>query len=206
MADIYDVLFDKIIRGDYEQGEKLKEDELSAEFGVSRTPVREAIRLLARDGLVELQPKRSAKVIGINADDVEEIYEIRRSLEILALRYSMPFLYIQGLKELREEIRQSAKSDDVDTIMRADENFHNYFIQASGKRRLITILEQMYQLLHHFRQLGFQTRKARESATRFHLALIDALSIRDLEAAERILNEHLIEGKKITVSYIINGQ
>jgi DNA-binding FadR family transcriptional regulator len=64
----------------------------------------------------------------------------------------------------------------------------------------------MYQLLHHFRQLGFQTQKARESATRFHLALIDALSVRDLEEAEKILNDHLIEGKKITVSYIINGQ
>lgn len=205
MADMYAELFDRIILGKYAAGTKLKEDELSSEFGISRTPVREILRQLAQDGLVEIQPKRSAKVIGFTADDIEEIYEIRRSLEIQALRYSAPFLNIQGLKEIRKDIQKSAETDDVAVLMQADEKLHNYFISASGKRRLIAILDQMYRLIHHFRELGFKIKQIRDNAVKVHLAIIDALSMRDIASAEHILDEHLSEGKRTAISHIING-
>ncbi len=205
MTDIENVLFNGMIHGNNKEGERLKEDDMAAEFGISRTPVRKCLRQLAQDGLIKLQPKRSATVIGFTADDVEEIYEIRRALEKQALRHSTPFLNIQGLKEIREEIQKSAESGDIDALMEADEKLHNYFIHASERRRLIAILEQMHRLIHHFRKLGFNIKHIRDNAIKVHLSLIDALSVRDIETAEKILDEHLVEGKKTAVSHILNG-
>ena len=205
MSSIYSTLFDKILKNTYKQGVRLKEDDLSTEFHISRTPVREALRLLSQDGLVELSPNKGAKVVGFTVDDVEEIYEIRKSLEAQALKYSAPSLSINGLKQIRDEIVAAADCPEGATHEALDARLHNYFITASGKRRLTGILNQMVRLIQQFRDLGFKDPTVRAAALRAHLDLIDALCVRNLDHALRVLDEHLEASKKNAISLIIRG-
>ena len=191
LEDVYSVLFDRILTGYYPHDTKLKEEELADEFNISRTPVREILNQLAQDGLVDKVPKKGTRVIGFTVDDVEEIYEIRKSLEIQALRYSASFLSIHGLKEIREELQNLKESTDFKEHERVDSKLHNYFIHASKKYRLIRMLDQLYRLMQRFRELGYRDPKTRDIALDAHLVLVDALILRDIEKAVQILADHI---------------
>ena len=205
MADVYATLFERIIAGQYRADTRLKEEELAEEFGISRTPVREALRQLAQDGLVQILPKRGTRVIGFTVDDVEEIYEIRKSLEVQALHSSIPFLSIQGLKSIRDELLALANTNDPHLHESVDARLHNYFIDSSKKKRLISLLSQMFRLIQRFRDLGFSDPQVRKTALRAHLDLLEALSMRDLDKAEQVLKAHIDESKKNAVSLILKG-
>ena len=105
MPQIYAVLFDGIVSGEYPPNTRLKEEALAQKFEVSRTPIRVTLRQLEQDGLVEIMPKRGARVVGFSVDDVEEVYDIRKSLEIQALKTSATYLNIQGLIEIRTKMK-----------------------------------------------------------------------------------------------------
>lgn len=195
VQDIYSILFDRILKGYYPPDTKLKEEDLAEEFKVSRTPIREILSQLAQDGLVDKVPKKGTRVIGFSVDDVEEIYEIRKSLEVQALRYSAPYLSIQGLKEIREQIIALQNIEDFKAHEQVDSKLHNYFIQGSKKMRLIRMLDQLYRLIQHFRELGYRRPETRDMASRAHLKLVDALILRDIDAAVEILKNHIEESK-----------
>jgi len=164
MSAIYATLFDEIISGRYEPETRVKEEDLAAQFEVSRTPVREALRQLEQDGLVQILPKRHTKIIGFTVDDVEEIYDIRKVLEQQAMSNSAAHLSIQGLKEIRMAIQDIAHSPDSQKHVQMDARLHDYFIEASRKRRLIAILHQMSRLIQRFRELGFKVSRTRDIA------------------------------------------
>ncbi|UCD79235.1 MAG: GntR family transcriptional regulator, partial [Desulfobacterales bacterium] len=203
MPYIYAVLFDGIISGEYPPNTRLKEEELAQQFDVSRTPIRVTLRQLEQDGLVEILPKRGARVVGFTVDDVEEVYDIRKSLEIQALKTSVPHLNIQGLLEIRAKLKEISNISDQKVHEEFDARVHNYFIQASGKRRLISILNQMFRLIQRFRELGFEDPDLRVSACEAHLALIDAICLRDVNKAVEILADHIEQSKLNAVSYIV---
>jgi DNA-binding GntR family transcriptional regulator len=203
MPQIYAVLFDRIVSGEHPPNTRLKEEELAAQFGVSRTPIRVTLRQLEQDGLVEILPKRGARVVGFTIDDVEEVYDIRKSLEIQALKTSVSHLNIQGLIEIRTKMKEIARINDAKLHEKIDAEVHNYFIQASGKRRLISILNQMFRLIQRFRELGFEDPDLRESASVAHLALIDAICLRDVDKAAEILADHIELSKNNAVSLIV---
>jgi DNA-binding GntR family transcriptional regulator len=200
---IYAVLFDRIVSGEYPSNTRLKEEQLAVQFKVSRTPVRLTLRQLEQDGLVEILPKRGARVVGFTVDDVEEVYDIRKSLEIQALKTSIPHLNIQGLLEIRAKLNETSRIGDQKVHEEVDAQVHNYFIQASGKRRLISILDQMFRLIQRFRELGFEDPDVRKSAYEAHLALIDAICLRDVNKAAEILADHIEQSKNNAVSLIV---
>jgi DNA-binding GntR family transcriptional regulator len=206
MSEVYAAVFERVVSGQYQADERLKEEELAGEFGVSRTPVRDALRQLAEDGLVEILPKRGARVVGFTVDDVEEIYEIRKSLELQALRNSAPTLSIQGLKSIRDELLALGDTSDIHLHEAADAKLHNFLIDSSGKKRLKSILSRMFRLIQRFRELGFTDPQVRKTALKTHLDLVDALSMRDLERAEGILVSHIDESKKNAIAQIIKGE
>ena len=203
MSHIYAVLFDGIVTGEFSPNTRLKEEELAHKFEVSRTPIRVALRQLEQDGLVEIMPKRGARVVGFSVDDVEEVYDIRKSLEIQALKTSATHLNIQGLIEIRAKMEEISRTNDPKRHEGIDAKVHNYFIRASGKRRLISILDQMFRLIQRFRELGFEDPSLRESAADAHLALIDAICLRDVDKAVEILDDHIEQSKIHAVSYIV---
>ena len=201
--DIYTDLFNKIISGELKKNTRLKEEELAGHYGISRSPIRQALRLLEQDGLVDIIPKKGARVIGFTVDDIEEIYDIRKSLEILAIRTAIPNLNIEGLIQLRSKIQALKEIDDPFRYEKVDAEFHGYFINASNKPRLISMLNQLLRLIKQFREIGFRDSALRELAHEDHLKLIDALSIRDTNTAVDLLSRHLEKSKIHAVSLII---
>lgn len=191
LEDMYTTLFDRIIKNQFSSNKWLREDELAEEFNVSRTPVRDVLRLLEQDGLVQIVPKRGAKVYSFTVDDLEDIYEIRRVLESLALEYAVPSLSIHGLMEIRTEIEKNRDSDDYHKIAEVDTTLHNYYIESSNRRRLIDMLNRLTRLLKTFRELGFQDEEVRRCAYDEHLRLIDAICIRDVDTAKKVCEEHI---------------
>jgi DNA-binding GntR family transcriptional regulator len=195
IEEIYTSLFNKIIKNQYPPDSWLKEDKIAEEYGVSRTPVREVFRILEQDGLVQLIPNRGVRVFGFTIDDLEDIFEIRRVLECLALEYAVPGLSIHGLKEIRDRIEEARKTDSSHETARLDFELHHYFIDSCGRRRLISMLNQLTHLLQTFREMSFADREIRESTYKEHITLINAISIRDIEGAKKILEEHIRNSK-----------
>ena len=202
---IYETLFNKIIHGDYPINTRLREEELAETHQVSRTPVREALRDLEKDGLIEMLTNRDTRVVGLTVDDVEEVFQIRKVLEILALRFSIHNLSIGGLQEIRSEISRISESDDYLEHEKVDARLHNYIIEGSNKKRLLAILKQLFRLIQRFRQLGFKDKKVRTQATQDHLELIDALVFRDLVKAEEVLEKHIERSKIDAIASVMQG-
>jgi DNA-binding GntR family transcriptional regulator len=206
MNEIYTTLFDRIIKNNFAPNTWLKEDELTEEFSVSRTPVRDVLRLLEQDGLVQILPKRGARVYAFTIDDLEDIYEIRRVLESLALEYAVPSLSIHGLMEIRDMVEETKGSDDFNKLAEIDTQLHRYFIESSKRRRLIQMLNQLTRLLQSFRELGFRDSEVRENTYHEHLQLIDAIYQRDVAAAKQILENHIRNSKIRILRTVYSGE
>jgi DNA-binding GntR family transcriptional regulator len=200
--DVYDTICDRILQGAYPAGMRLREEALAEEFGVSRTPIREVFRLLTAVGLVKLVPNRGALVEGFTPDDIEELYDIRRGLEALAIEYAAPVIPLVVLERFRDGIRALARTADADAHARLDQEFHNMLHEQARRRRLTAMLQQQYHLMQHFRHMGFRSPAQIRQAGEEHLAIIEALMRRDTAAAIRAMNVHLINSKRIILSML----
>jgi GntR family transcriptional regulator, rspAB operon transcriptional repressor len=205
MKEMYKTLFERIIQGHYPPDTWLREDALSEEFHVSRTPIRQLLRQLEKDCLVQILPNRGARVLAFTVDDVEDLYEMRKSLELLALRYAAPALGIQGLMDIRSMIMECSRSDDNVKHTEADLALHNYFIEASRRRRIVATLKQQVDLLRYFREKGFSRPSEREITTEEHLRFIDALCVRDTRTAMGILEQHIENAKMRSLSNLVKN-
>lgn len=201
--ETYSTLFNRIIHGEYQANTRLKEDELAEEFKVSRTPIRETLRLLQQDGLIEIFPNRGARVYGFTVDDLEEMYEIRRVLEVLALDFAAPSMSISGLVELRESIEKIKNIDDAIKHAELDAKLHSYIIESSRRRRLINMLNQLFHLMQTFRELGFRDKQVQKSTYDEHLELIDALSVRNISLSKEVLTRHITNSKNRILQKVV---
>jgi DNA-binding GntR family transcriptional regulator len=202
LGEIYSTLFDRIINGKIPPNTRLREDELAEEFHVSRTPIREVLRLLEQDDLIEITPKRGAKVYPFTVDDVEDIFEIRRVLEVLALEYAVPSLSIHKILELKDLVEKTKDTEDNVKLAEVDSAVHRYFIESSKRRRLINMLSELSRLLSSFRELGFLEKDVRQKTYEEHIELINALYTRDFDRAKGALEMH-IRNSKIRVLHNI---
>jgi len=176
----------------------LKEVALAREFRVSRTPVREALRELEQDGLVRLTPHCGATVVPFTADAVEEVYDIRKALEMLAIDCAISRLNLQTLADLRRQVEALARTANVAHHAALDHRLHGYLVETCQRPRLAALLHQQYRLMQRFRYLGFCQKGVIARTTVEHRRLIDALLQRDAVVARAVLDEH-IESTKATV-------
>ncbi len=204
--DIYTTLFDRIVHNKYPEETWLREDILAAEFNVSRSPVRSVLRDLEQDHLIEILPKRGARVFPFTADDLEDIYELRRDLELLAMKRSAHSLSIQRLLELKADILGTKGVAIPVEHAKADSALHSYIIESSGRRRLILMLKQLYRLTQTFRELSLINETSRSATIEEHINLIDALCIRDLDKASELLTRHIENSKIRVLTLVIQGK
>ena len=201
---VYRELFNRILLGKFGGEARLKENELAAEFAVSRGPVREALRELAQDGLVEITAHRGAVVLPFTADDIEDIFGLRKVLELYALEYSIWSISLQGLAEARLRIQNASDTNpDPEELTDNDEALHGSIALASRKRRLLMSLDRMNRLLRPFRLMTLKRPDIAIRQKAEHLALIDALFARDLAAAKEILQKHIEFGKVSVLSSLV---
>jgi DNA-binding GntR family transcriptional regulator len=147
LADqIYDHLFQAIISGKLKPGEKLVENELCKEFGISRAPIRESFRVLESEGLIVIQPRKGTHVKALTREDIEEAFAVRESLESLAAKLAVPHMTeteMNALANLIKEMDNAIKKRDSESFRRANVSFHEVFIRASRNRILLNILEML---------------------------------------------------------------
>lgn len=187
-------LEEDILNGKYRPGESLIEKELCEEMGVSRTPLREALRQLEREGLVQSIPNKGVIVRGISTKDIEDIYTIRMMIEGLAARWAAEKITPEGLAELEEAVELEefyTSKNDADHLLRFDTQFHDVLYKASKSKPLIHMLS----MFHHYVQSARTTSMAEPDRAlkvlEEHKAILQAVKDRDSQRAERLTTEHV---------------
>lgn len=186
------VLRRAILNGELTSGSRLVQAELAAMLDVSTTPVREALRDLATEGLVQFDPHRGAIVSELSSDDVHDIYEIRRVLEPLAMRQAVPNVSEALLARLHK-LHQSML-DEPHSVDWVDRNrvFHMAVYETAASPRLAAIIRNLQDASVMYIGAGLKHKpELRADANRGHAAILDALEKRDVEAAIEALDEHL---------------
>jgi DNA-binding GntR family transcriptional regulator len=205
---IYTDILRRIVTGDLAPGQRLVEEELARTYNVSRTPIREILFVLTRDGLVEHFRNRGARVVSFNADEVEQIFDIRNALECLSIRSASRNM---ALKDLLEFARRLERLDGLHgprwdhQRVQIDLELHRFIISHCGNRRLIAYLENISLLIHSLRVISSDAERAGLAAQE-HLDVVRALLRRDSELAERLMQQHLENSKRKLLELVFQGR
>lgn len=192
-ARIAAALREEILGGGYQPGERIRQQELAAQNGASRVPVREALRILEAEGLVTLVANAGSWVSRLSAQECTEMYQMRERLEPLLLSYSAPALSedaVQQLQNLADAMQQSA---DVEHFIRLDRTFHLLSYSAASTIMLGDTILRMWNRTQHYRRAYTRMFRAeRDDSVHYdHQLLVSALRNRDSEDAERVLASHI---------------
>lgn len=188
--DVYQSLRGWIVGGELAPGETLKDKELAAQLGVSRTPVREALRRLEDEGLVETAANRWTRVTPIALADAEQIYPIIQALEVLALTLALPQLsavHIQQLQEANEQLKAALINHDPQAAVQADGAFHQMLVNAANNAELSNLLEQLKVKYQRIELAYFSHGDLLIASYEEHQRLITALQNQDFETAKQAL-------------------
>ncbi|MGL4402264.1 MAG: GntR family transcriptional regulator [Fusobacteriaceae bacterium] len=196
---VYETLRDLIINGEIEAGERLVEIEYAEKFQVSRTPVREAIRMLELEGLLEVNSKGGVLVKEVTSEDIKEIYKIRIALEGVIIEEIITNNH-SGIEKLESLLL------DTENIIESDENhenmiqkfadFNDTFYSVSDLKRVVELIKNMNLYLMRFRKISIGDEKRREIAYKEHKLLVKALRKKDLQGALEINKKHLEDSMK----------
>lgn len=191
---VFHALRDAILTGDLQPKERLLENQLAEKLGVSRTPIREALRMLEIENLVELVPRRGAQVLDMSRDDIINILEIRSSLERLAVNLSCKRItaeQVQELKEAEEKFEKSILSGDREKIIQNDEAFHDLIFASTKNQRLIQIYENLRIQLYRYRMAHLKADSSIPVIISHHQNIIRAIENCDYEKGPFYAEEHI---------------
>ena len=195
----YDVLKKAIITGEIPAGERIVETEYADRLHISRTPLREALRKLERDGLVEYVMRRGVVVHAFTTEDVDQIYTIRNSLEMLTLPYIIENATAEDIASLREKLAAMdalISKDDVEGLSPLARDFHTCLTAISGKNRILRVIEGQDEYIRRFSAMAIQQENRRSSAHEEHHKLVDLVEKKDLPALEELMRHHIERSKE----------
>lgn len=193
-GQVFDKIRSDILNGKYKRGEELVESSIGKELGISRTPVREAIRQLELEGLVQLVPNKGAFVTGISEKDVRDIYLIRARLEGLAARMAAKNITPELLDAMEETVVLSeyhAKKEHYEQVCEMDSKFHKLLYKASGSRILEHTLTDFHQYVQRVRMASIMKKRRMEKLNDEHDAILTAIREHDEEKAELVATRHI---------------
>lgn len=209
LADsVFDQLRTAIVKGELTPGSKVNEPQLSKQYGISRGPLREAIRRLEGCKLVEIKPNLGAKVVSLNKEQAIEIYEIRESLEGLACRLAAARISPADCAQLRDLLakhEQQIESENYRLYYQkeGDLDFHYLIVQLSGNTRLFNLLcGELYHLLRLYRVQTSSEPSRPVQAFKEHHQIVDALEARDGELAELLMRRHIGSAKQTLINQL----
>ena len=201
-ASLADQVFEKlesdIIHGVYARGEVLTELKLVEQLGVSRTPIREALRRLEQERLIEDTPKGSV-VLGITTDDLLDIMNIREQIECLAAYYACINMTPEGLKELEEivDLQDFYFSKwDTDRLRQADDRFHDAICELSRRTVIRDTLVPLHRKTRRYRKSAIQNKDRAVLSLQEHRAIFNALKEGDPEKTKDVMKTHIAKAKK----------
>ncbi len=202
---VYQNIKFKIIIGTLKPGTRLPEEELSKAMNISRAPIREAFNRLEKEGFVTIIPRKGATVSKVTAQAIEDIFEIRESLESLAVKKSIGKISIEELEKVGENfkkfINKTADTKNCIQYLALDKKFHDLLSQNCGNKKLIELLANLQEQIHWLRNISLK-RITFAGSVKEHLAIIEALKKNDEELINKVLLQHLERAKKSSLAEI----
>ena len=191
---VFNTLRDAILRGELTPGERLMEIPLAHKLGVSRTPVREAIRMLENEGLAVTYPRRGAQVAKMSEKDLDDVLEIREVLDTLAVTLACDNMTDADLDRLERavvEFEESVKGDNVRAIVKKDEQFHNVIYECSNNPRLRAILTNLKEQMYRFRYEYVKDSSTYPTLIKEHREILCAMRARNKQQLAELSKTHL---------------
>lgn len=191
---VFKTLREAILKGDLKPGERLMEIQLANQLGVSRTPIREAIRKLELDGLVNVLPRRGAEVAQITEKDLRDVLEVRTSLEQLAIQLACQRISsdnIEKLKDALEVFEEAVNSGDVKKLAEADVAFHDVIFESTNNARLIQIVNNLGEQMYRYRVEYLKDFSIHQQLCQEHRLIVKAISNKDQAKAQQLVRDHI---------------
>lgn len=196
---IFNILRQQILDGKYLPGDSLIETKLAEELGVSRTPIREAIRQLELEGLVDSIPNKGVIVRGISEKDIEDIYTIRNVLEGLAARWAVEKIDDEELEELKDSFELMefySNKGDIEQVAKLNTKFHEVIFRATKSSVLQHILTDFQYYVQWARYESLKTPGRAQEALEEHRKILEAFMARDYENSEKTVTQHIINSSR----------
>lgn len=193
----------KISRGEIRPGQRLQQDLVGKELGVSSTPVREALRRLEAEGLVTYLPNKGVTAREVNPDRVHETFQLRELLEAFSTRIATPRLTKEDLKllsALQQDMRASRKAEDMTTLTATNDQWHMIIHRAAGSELLRQMIATLWRASPWDTLWAIHDRPV--AAVREHQRILEALRARDPLAAERAMAEHIRSGEQMLLKFL----
>jgi len=199
---IADALREAILQGIFQEGQSLRQDEIAAQFGVSRIPVREALRQLEAEGLVTLQLNRGATVSTLSPAEAQEIFEIRSALETTAIQLAIPKLTEPDLEKAAVILDATNQTTDVASWAKLNWEFHATLYTPADRPRLLTMIKTLHVNIDRYVRLQMEKMNYLEKSQKEHYQLLDVCRQREAKAAVRLLKRHIDTAGEQLVVYL----
>ena len=205
---VFQTLRQAILTGELKPGERLMEIHLANRLGVSRTPIREAIRMLELEGLVTMIPRKGAEVSRISVQDISDVLEVRGSLDTLAVRLACERITkeeIRELEEAAERFQQAVRTGDLTAVAGADVDFHDQITKASKNRRLIQLVNNLAERVYRYRMEYIKDTNNHENLIREHEQILSYIKKRDVERAQEAILKHVNNQQNAIIRQLEEG-
>ncbi|NLK98306.1 GntR family transcriptional regulator [Defluviitalea saccharophila] len=205
---VFNALRKAILSGDLKPGERLMEKQLAEKMGVSRTPVREAIRKLELEGFVVMVPRKGAQVAEITEKDIQDVLEVRGALEELAVKLAcknMDDKDLRSLKQVMKEFSEASKRDDLDGMIEKDTEFHDIIFRATKNEKLIQIVNNLREQIHRYRVAYLKSFDDFKVINEEHEQIVFAIENRDATLGETVAARHIKNQEKAVIQFIRKG-
>ena len=191
---IFNTIREAIIVGELKPGERLMEVQLAEKMGVSRTPVREAIRKLELEGLVDMLPRKGAHVADLSVKDIMDVLEVRSTLDGLASSLSASRITDEEIKELKHlhtQFENYIEKGNTQGIIRKDAEFHDIIYRSSRNDKLIQISSNLREQIQRFRVIYIKDYSSSKELVKEHAEIIDSIIRKDSTAAMKCAQQHI---------------
>lgn len=205
---VFNTLREAILKGELKPGERLMELQLASKLGVSRTPIREAIRMLEQEGLAVTIPRKGAEVAKMTLKDMEDVLEVREALDELSAKIACSKIsdeQLQNLKKIRDEFKQSLDCGDVKKIAEEDVRFHDAIYEATDNAKLVAMTNNIREQMYRYRVEYLKNPDNYPVLIAEHDAIVSALEARDIDKVTAEMHTH-VENQAVAVKAVIQQQ
>lgn len=202
---VFNTLREAILKGELKPGERLMELQLASKLGVSRTPIREAIRMLELEGLAVTVPRRGAQVAKMTEKDMEDVLQIRKALDELAVGLACDNIQEADFEKLHVALKNfenSTRGHDVKKIAQADVEFHDVIYQAANNPKLVNMLNNLREQMYRYRVEYLKNEAMYPTLVREHEEIFDCLKRKDRKAVIRVMGSHVVNQEEMVKNII----
>jgi len=197
--EIEHILRERILKGEYGIGERIKENQIAEELKVSRTPIREAFKQLEKEGLIESIPNRGSFALGLTKQDVKDIYAVRAAVEVLAVEWAIPRISDEEILRLRDAFERMefyTGRQDSKKVLELNKTFHEIIYSASGSRFLTQILKSYQEYVEKTRKATVYCSDNLPIILEEHRGILEAIQDKNKAKAVQRISAHLSNSRK----------